>query len=54
MTIACDDSHTPTRDAVGANAFGIDTTQVRDVLATQCLAIAKSGPRQVRGPASSA
>src|SRR2546428_420237 len=38
MTIACGDSHTSTHGAVGAIAFGIGTTQVRDVLATQCLA----------------
>ena len=37
MTIACGDSHTSTHGAVGAIAFGIGTTQVRDVLATQCL-----------------
>ena len=35
MTIACGDSHTSTHGAVGAIAFGIGTTQVRDVLATQ-------------------
>src|SRR5204862_219625 len=34
--------------AVGAIAFGIGTTQVRDVLATQCLAMAKPKLRQVR------
>src|SRR6266511_4671915 len=39
MTIACGDSHTSTHGAVGAIAFGIGTTQVRDVLATQCLAL---------------
>src|SRR5712691_11055385 len=32
MTIACGDSHTSTHGAVGAIAFGIGTTQVRDVL----------------------
>src|SRR6185436_13730528 len=35
MTIACGDSHTSTHGAMGAIAFGIGTTQVRDVLATQ-------------------
>src|SRR3989442_11155286 len=49
MTIACGDSHTSTHGAVGAIAFGIGTTQVRDVLATQCLAMAKPKLRQVRG-----
>jgi len=48
MTIACGDSHTSTHGAVGAIAFGIGTTQVRDVLATQCLAMAKPKLRRVR------
>jgi 3-isopropylmalate/(R)-2-methylmalate dehydratase large subunit len=48
MTIACGDSHTSTHGAVGAIAFGIGTTQVRDVLATQCLAMAKPKLREVR------
>jgi 3-isopropylmalate/(R)-2-methylmalate dehydratase large subunit len=48
MTIACGDSHTATHGAVGAIAFGIGTTQVRDVLATQCLSMAKPKLRQVR------
>ena len=39
MTIACGDSHTSTHGAFGAVAFGIGTSQVRDVLASQCLAI---------------
>src|SRR5438477_6604873 len=39
MTIACGDSHTSTHGAVGALAFGIGTSQVRDVLASQCLAL---------------
>jgi 3-isopropylmalate/(R)-2-methylmalate dehydratase large subunit len=39
MTIACGDSHTSTHGALGAVAFGIGTTQVRDVLASQCLAM---------------
>lgn len=39
MTIACGDSHTSTHGAFGAIAFGIGTSQVRDVLATQCLAM---------------
>ena len=39
MTIACGDSHTSTHGAYGAIAFGIGTSQVRDVLATQCLAM---------------
>jgi 3-isopropylmalate/(R)-2-methylmalate dehydratase large subunit len=37
MTIACGDSHTSTHGAFGALAFGIGTTEVGHVLATQCL-----------------
>jgi 3-isopropylmalate/(R)-2-methylmalate dehydratase large subunit len=39
MTIACGDSHTSTHGAFGAVALGIGTSQVRDVLASQCLAM---------------
>src|SRR5918998_612559 len=39
LTIACGDSHTSTHGAFGAVAFGIGTSQVRDVLASQCLAM---------------
>jgi 3-isopropylmalate/(R)-2-methylmalate dehydratase large subunit len=39
ITIACGDSHTATHGALGALAFGIGTSQVRDVLASQCLAL---------------
>ena len=39
MTVACGDSHTSTHGAFGTLAFGIGTTQVGDVLATQCLSI---------------
>jgi 3-isopropylmalate/(R)-2-methylmalate dehydratase large subunit len=39
MTIACGDSHTSTHGAFGAIAFGIGTSQVRDVLASQTLAL---------------
>ena len=45
MTIACGDSHTSTHGAFGTLAFGIGTSQVRDVLATQCLAM---DPMKVR------
>src|SRR5579862_2054060 len=37
MTIVCGDSHTSTHGALGALAFGIGTTEVGHVLATQCL-----------------
>jgi 3-isopropylmalate/(R)-2-methylmalate dehydratase large subunit len=39
MTIACGDSHTSTHGAMGAVAFGVGTSQVRDVLASQCLSL---------------
>ena len=39
MTICCGDSHTSTHGAFGAIAFGIGTSQVRDVLASQTLAV---------------
>src|SRR3954447_1467495 len=47
MTIACGDSHTSTHGAFGAIAMGIGTTQVRDVLATQCLALARLKVRRI-------
>ena len=46
-TIACGDSHTSTHGAFGAIAFGIGTSQVRDVLATQCLAMARLKVRRI-------
>src|SRR5436190_17713138 len=48
MTIACGDSHTSTHGAFGAVAFGIGTSQVRDVLASQCLALAPLQVRRIR------
>lgn len=47
MTIACGDSHTSTHGAFGAIAFGIGTSQVRDVLATQTLALSKLKVRRI-------
>ena len=47
MTIACGDSHTSTHGAFGAIAFGIGTSQVRDVLATQTLALHKPKLRRI-------
>ena len=47
MTIACGDSHTSTHGAFGAVAFGIGTSQVRDVLASQCLALAPLKVRRI-------
>ncbi len=46
MTIVCGDSHTATHGAFGALAFGIGTSEVEHVLATQCLAQRK--PRSMR------
>jgi 3-isopropylmalate/(R)-2-methylmalate dehydratase large subunit len=48
MTIACGDSHTSTHGAFGAVAFGIGTSQVRDVLASQCLAMEPLKVRRIR------
>ncbi|AUX19679.1 isopropylmalate isomerase [Sorangium cellulosum] len=47
MTIACGDSHTSTHGAFGAIAFGIGTTQVRDVLATQTLSLQRLKVRRI-------
>jgi 3-isopropylmalate/(R)-2-methylmalate dehydratase large subunit len=47
MTIACGDSHTSTHGALGAIAFGIGTSQVRDVLATQTLSLARPRVRRI-------
>ena len=47
MTIACGDSHTSTHGAFGTLAFGIGTSQVADVLATQTLALAKLKVRRI-------
>jgi 3-isopropylmalate/(R)-2-methylmalate dehydratase large subunit len=47
ITIACGDSHTSTHGAFGAIAFGIGTSQVRDVLATQTMSIAQPKVRRI-------
>jgi 3-isopropylmalate/(R)-2-methylmalate dehydratase large subunit len=46
MTIVCGDSHTATHGALGALAFGIGTSEVEHVLATQCLSQRK--PKSMR------
>jgi 3-isopropylmalate/(R)-2-methylmalate dehydratase large subunit len=46
MTIVCGDSHTSTHGAFGALAFGIGTSEVEHVLATQCLV--QKRPRTMR------
>jgi len=48
ITIACGDSHTSTHGAFGAVAFGIGTSQVRDVLASQCLALEPMKVRRIK------
>ena len=47
MTLACGDIHTSTHGAFGTLAFGIGTSQVRDVLATQTLAMDKLNVRRI-------
>src|SRR5437773_624426 len=42
MTVVCGDSHTSTHGAFGALAFGIGTSEVEHVLATQCLLMKKA------------
>ena len=59
MTIVCGDSHTSTHGAFGALAFGIGTSQIRDVLATGCVAMEKQQVRKIEvtgqlGPAVTA
>jgi 3-isopropylmalate/(R)-2-methylmalate dehydratase large subunit len=47
MMICCGDSHTSTHGAFGSLAFGIGTSQVRDVLATQTLAMGRLKVRRI-------
>jgi 3-isopropylmalate/(R)-2-methylmalate dehydratase large subunit len=47
MTIACGDSHTSTHGAFGSLAFGIGTTEVRNVLETQTLALSRLKVRRI-------
>ncbi len=48
MTVVCGDSHTSTHGALGALAFGIGTSEVEHVLATQCLIQKKSKNMLIR------
>ena len=48
MTIVCGDSHTSTHGAFGALAFGIGTSQVEHVLATQCLPMSRPKSMEIR------
>ncbi len=47
MTVVCGDSHTSTHGAFGALAFGIGTSEVEHVLATQCMVMKKSKAMQI-------
>jgi 3-isopropylmalate/(R)-2-methylmalate dehydratase large subunit len=47
MTVVCGDSHTATHGAFGALAFGIGTSQIRDVLATGSIAMEKQQVRKI-------
>ncbi len=48
MTVVCGDSHTSTHGALGCLAFGIGTSEVEHVLATQCLLMKKAKNMLVR------
>ncbi len=48
MTIVCGDSHTATNGALGAWAFGIGTSEVEHVMATQCLVLRKAKNMLIR------
>jgi 3-isopropylmalate/(R)-2-methylmalate dehydratase large subunit len=48
MLVVCGDSHTSTHGAFGALAFGIGTSEVEHVLATQCLVVARPKTMEVR------
>lgn len=47
MTIACGDSHTSTHGAFGSIGFGVGTSQIRDIFATQCIALKKPKLRKI-------
>jgi 3-isopropylmalate/(R)-2-methylmalate dehydratase large subunit len=48
MTIVCGDSHTATHGAFGSLAFGIGTSQVEHVMATQCLPMSRPKSMEIR------
>jgi len=48
MLVACGDSHTSTHGAFGAIAFGIGTSQIRDVLAAQCISMKKPKVKKIK------
>jgi len=47
MTIACGDSHTSTHGALGSIAFGVGTSQIRDILATQTMSLTRPKVRRI-------
>jgi 3-isopropylmalate/(R)-2-methylmalate dehydratase large subunit len=47
MTVACGDSHTATHGAFGAIGVGVGTSQIRDILATGCIAADKQKVRRI-------
>jgi len=47
MTIACGDSHTSTHGAFGSIGLGIGTSQIRDIFASQCIALSKPKVRKI-------
>ncbi|ESS03510.1 MAG: 3-isopropylmalate dehydratase large subunit [uncultured archaeon A07HR67] len=54
MTVACGDSHTATHGAFGSIGVGIGTSQIRDVLATGCIAADKQRVRRINVEGDSA
>ena len=48
MTVVCGDSHTSTHGAFGCLAFGIGTSEIEHVLATQCIAAKKSPTMKIK------
>src|ERR1700685_3174285 len=48
LTVVCGDSHTSTHGALGALAFGIGTSEIEHVLATQCLSQFKSKTMRIQ------
>ncbi len=47
MTVACGDSHTSTHGAFGSIGIGVGTSQIRDILATGCIAAEKQDVRRI-------
>lgn len=47
MTIACGDSHTSTHGAFGSIGLGVGTSQIRDIFASQCIALSRPKVRKL-------